>query len=106
MSESPDLSGKRKWISEQRADPPPGAQSKAKTRILGIHNERTTNKHVVDMNDTPALWPARMKKALMTNEVGDSQCKVCNACSHDLRVLIDHDTSRHFNRHSRCHAEL
>eukprot|EP00971_Amphidinium_carterae_P108832 2154937-Amphidinium_carterae.2 len=25
MSESPELSGKRKWISEQRADPPPGA---------------------------------------------------------------------------------
>eukprot|EP00971_Amphidinium_carterae_P232656 4617128-Amphidinium_carterae.1 len=50
MSESPEFAGKRKWISEQRADPPPGAQSKAKTRL---HVERTPDWHVVDMNDTP-----------------------------------------------------
>eukprot|EP00971_Amphidinium_carterae_P198390 3937424-Amphidinium_carterae.3 len=38
-----------------------------------------------------------MKKALMTNGAGGFQCKVCNARSQDLRGLIDHYTSRHFD---------
>eukprot|EP00971_Amphidinium_carterae_P171817 3406661-Amphidinium_carterae.1 len=72
MSESPELSGKRKWISEERADPPPGARPKAKARI---QDERTIEWHVVEMSDTPALWSARMKEAFMKNETGDFDCK-------------------------------
>eukprot|EP00971_Amphidinium_carterae_P171952 3409378-Amphidinium_carterae.1 len=94
MSESPELSGKWKWISEQRADPPPGAQSKAKARI---HVERTPDWHVVDMNDTPGFWPARMKKTLMTDGDSGFQFKIGYACSHNLPALIDHYTSRHCN---------
>eukprot|EP00971_Amphidinium_carterae_P069401 1373205-Amphidinium_carterae.3 len=97
MSESPGFSGKRKWISEKKTDTPPGARPKAKTRI---HDDRTIDWHVVEMSDSPAFWPARTKKALMTNEVGDFHCKVCNACTQDLRALIDHYTSRHFNKNS------
>eukprot|EP00971_Amphidinium_carterae_P012065 237958-Amphidinium_carterae.1 len=92
MSESHEVSGKRKWISEQRADPPPGARPRAKTRL---HDENTIDWHVVDMSDTPAFYPAWMKKALMTNEMGNLHCKVCNACTHDLQALIGHYTSRH-----------
>eukprot|EP00971_Amphidinium_carterae_P255399 5070239-Amphidinium_carterae.2 len=64
QSESPELSAKRKWISEQSADPAPGAQSKAKARI---HVEPITDWLVVDVNDTPGFWPAQMKKTLMTD---------------------------------------
>eukprot|EP00971_Amphidinium_carterae_P316396 6288797-Amphidinium_carterae.4 len=64
MSESPELSGKRKWISDQRADPLPGARPKARTRT---QDERTIDWQVVEMSDTPAFWPARMKKAFMKN---------------------------------------
>eukprot|EP00971_Amphidinium_carterae_P341904 6480976-Amphidinium_carterae.1 len=66
MSESPELSGKRKCISEQRADPPPGARPKANARI---HDERTIDWHVVEMSDTPPFWPAWIKKAFMKNEL-------------------------------------
>eukprot|EP00971_Amphidinium_carterae_P121420 2404536-Amphidinium_carterae.1 len=66
QSESPELSAKRKWISEQSADPTPGAQSKAKARI---HVEPVTDWFMVDLNATPGFWPARMKKTLMTDGV-------------------------------------
>eukprot|EP00971_Amphidinium_carterae_P105108 2081344-Amphidinium_carterae.1 len=76
QSESPELSAKRKWISEQSADPMPGAQSKAKARI---HVERAPDGLVVDINDTPWFWPDRMKKTLMIDGVGGFQCKICKA---------------------------
>eukprot|EP00971_Amphidinium_carterae_P283322 5624840-Amphidinium_carterae.2 len=56
MSESPELSGKRKWISEQRTAPPSGAQSLEKPPI---HDRRTTDWHVVDVNDRYSSIVAR-----------------------------------------------
>eukprot|EP00971_Amphidinium_carterae_P192332 3816348-Amphidinium_carterae.4 len=103
MSESPELSGKRKWILEQRADPPPGARPKGRARI---QDERAIDWQVVEMSDTPALWPARMKKAFMVSEMGEFRCKVCNACTHDLQSLIDHYTSRHFNNDTHTHVAM
>eukprot|EP00971_Amphidinium_carterae_P086348 1708939-Amphidinium_carterae.1 len=94
QSESPELSAKRKWISEQSTEPTPGARSKAKAKV---HVDRALDWLVVDVNDTPGFWPARMKKTLMTDGVGGFQCKICKSCYSNLPALIDHYTSRHFN---------
>eukprot|EP00971_Amphidinium_carterae_P027931 550128-Amphidinium_carterae.1 len=87
MSSSPELSGKRKWISDQRADHPAGAL---------VQDEHAAELQVVEMGDTPAFWPTRMKKAFMKNEVGEFRCKMCNVYTIDLQAFCDHYTSRHF----------